>query len=97
MLLTGNAGVESSNSCPLAGTLLASLVEDLADHGLTIVILELEDVGGDLNEEGVKNALVPLDENVGNLALGDTKAALEDVVGLSDKLHVTILNTLKPV
>ena len=93
-MLTGNTSIESSNSSPLASTLLTSLIQDLGDHGLTIVILELEDVGGDLNQEGIKDTLVPLGEDIGNLILGRTQTALEDVVCLSDQLHVTVLDTL---
>lgn len=90
---TGHASVESVDCGPLSGTLLASLVEDLVHEGLTIVVLELKDVGGDLDEEGVENALVPLVEDVGDLVLADTKTAFEDIISLSDQLHVTVFDT----
>jgi hypothetical protein len=89
----GDAGVERVDRGPLAGTLLASLVKNLLDKGDTVVILELEDVRGNVDQEGVEDALVPLEEDVRDLVLGDTKATLEDVVRLGDELHVTVLNT----
>jgi hypothetical protein len=39
---------------------LTGLVEDLGDGRDTVLVLETEDVTGDLDEEGVKDALVPL-------------------------------------
>lgn len=92
-MLTRHAGIESCHCGPLASALLARLVKDLGDHGLTILIVEPEDVGGDLDQEGVKDTLVPPGENVGDLLLGAAETALQDVVGLSDKLHVTIFDT----
>ena len=90
---TRHASVKGGNGSPLAGTLLTCLVEDLGDEGLAIVVLELEDVGSDLNEERVEDTLVPLVEDVGNFTLASTEATLEDIVGLSNQLHVTVLDT----
>lgn len=92
-MLTRHAGIESRHCCPLASALLTCLVEDLGDHGLAVLVVELEDVRGDLDQEGVKDTLVPLGENVCDLILRAAETALEDVVGLSDKLHVTIFDT----
>ena len=57
----GHTVVESVDGGPLAGTLLASGIQDLADDGDTVSVVELEDVTGDLDEERVEHALVPLD------------------------------------
>ena len=78
----GHAEVESVDGGPLAGTLLASLVEDLLDHGDTVLVIVVQDVTGDLNEERVQNTLVPLGEDIGDLLRGETETALQDVVGL---------------
>ena len=110
MWRTGHSSIEGRNGGPLASSLLTGLVEDLGDHGLAILIVELEDVGGDLNEEGVEDTLVPLGENVTDLVVLHSETALHDVVGLplsdialihgncsthfADQLHVTVLNTV---
>lgn len=91
--LTRHASIESSNSSPLSGTLLTSRVEDLGDNGLTVVIVELENLGGDFDQEGIEDALVPCQEDVGNLAFLETETTLEDVVCLSNQLHVTVFDT----
>jgi hypothetical protein len=92
----GHAGIESVDGSPLAGSLLASLIEDLLDERDAIVILELKDIGGDVDEERVEDALVPLEEDVSDLILGDPKTTLENVIRLSDELHVTVFDTLAP-
>ena len=79
---TWHAGIESIHRGPLASALLAGLVENLGDKGLAIVVLEAEDVGGNLDEERVKDALVPLSENIAHLLAGKTKTTLHNVVGL---------------
>ena len=92
-ILTSSAGIEGSNGSPLSGALLASLVQNLGHHGLTIIVLELEDVCGDLDLERVEDTLVPSQEDVSNFVLAEIKTALEDVVGLSNELHVTVFDT----
>lgn len=80
----GHAEVQSVDGGPLAGTLLASLVEDLVNKGSAIVVVVVEDITSDLDQEGVKNTAVPLGENITNLLGGETDTALEDIVGLND-------------
>ena len=63
----GHAEVESVNGSPLASTLLASRVEDLLEEWGSIVVVEVHDIAGDLNEEGVEDALVPLGEHIAHL------------------------------
>ena len=92
-LLTRHTSIEGSDGSPFTSTLLTSLIKNLAYEGLTIVILELEDVGGDLDEEGVENTLVPLDEDIRDLVLVKAETTLEDIVGLRDELHVTVFDT----
>jgi len=74
--------VESVDGGPLAGTLLTSSVQDLLEERLTIVVVEVHDVAGDLNEERVKDTLVPLGESVSHLLVGHTETTLHDVIGL---------------
>ena len=78
----GLAEVKSVDGGPLAGTLLASRVEDLLEEGSAILVVVVHDVAGDLNEERVEHALVPLSEDVTDLLVGQANTTLEDVVGL---------------
>jgi len=89
---TWNTGIEGSNSGPFTGTLLPSGVENLINHGFTIVILELEDVCGDVNQERVKDTLIPLEEDIRDLIVLEIETVPEDVIGLSNQLHVTVFN-----
>lgn len=86
----GHAKVKGVDGSPLAGTLLTSLVEDLLDEGSAVVVVEVKDVTGDLNQERVQNTLVPLGEHIGNLLGGETQTTLEDVVGLLTSVLVSI-------
>lgn len=90
----GHTVVEGVNGSPLSGTLLSSSVEDLVDHGLSVSVLEAENVTGNLDEERLEDALLPLGKDLGNLLSGETETTLEDVVGLSDELHVSVLDTV---
>lgn len=90
----GHTEVESVDSSPLSGTLLAGSVGDLLNERSSGAIVVLEDVSGDLNEEGVEDTVVPLGENVSNLLIGETSTSLHEVVGLTNELHVTVLNTV---
>lgn len=90
----GHAKVKSVNGSPLAGTLLASLIKDLLNERCAIVVVVLEDIASDFDQEGVQDTLVPLLEDFSDLANGHSHAALEDIIGLADELHVTIFNTI---
>lgn len=74
--------VKGVDGGPLAGTLLASRVEDLLEEGSAVLVVVVHNVAGDLDEERVEHALVPLGENVTNLLVGETDTTLQDVVGL---------------
>ena len=90
----GGTSVQGSDCGPLAGSLLASGIEDLGDEGLAVNgVVVSEDVVGDFDEEGVKDTGVPLLEDVGDLTLGEIETALEDIVGFGNKLHVSVLDT----
>ena len=56
--------------------------------------LEPEDVGGDLDEEGVQLSGVPVSEDVGHLSVRQVHHVLHDVVGLRDELHVAVLDAV---
>jgi hypothetical protein len=47
----GATQVEGVDGGPLSGTLLAGLVEDLGDDGLSVVVVLSEDVSSDLDQE----------------------------------------------
>lgn len=78
----GLAEVKGVDGGPLASTLLASRVEDLLEEGSAILVVVVHDVAGDLNEERVEHALVPLSEDVTDLLVAQANTTLEDVVGL---------------
>jgi len=90
----GHAKVKGVDGGPLAGTLLAGLVKDLLDERSAVVVVVVEDVTGDFDQEGVKDTSVPLGEDIANLRGGETETALEEVIGLTDQLHVTVLDTV---
>lgn len=56
----GDAVLQGRDGRPLPGALLSRAVPDLGQQVLAVGILELEDVGRDLNQEGVQLGLVPL-------------------------------------
>lgn len=74
--------IKSVDGSPLSGSLLSSGVEDLLKKWGSVIIVEVHDIAGDLNQERVKDALVPLGENITNLLSGHTETTLHDVVGL---------------
>jgi hypothetical protein len=78
----GHAEVKSVDSGPLAGTLLTSLVKNLLNEGSAIVVIVVENIAGNLDQEGVKDTSVPLGEDVTNLLAGQAETTLEDIVGL---------------
>lgn len=76
------AHVQCVDGSPLAGTLLTCSIKNLLNQWFTIVVVEVKDIAGDLDEERVEHALVPLGEHIGNLLALEAETALEDVVGL---------------
>ena len=57
--------VEGRGDGPLAGALLAGLVEDQVDHRLAGgLVVEAEDVAGDLDQVAIERALVPAGEDL---------------------------------
>jgi hypothetical protein len=55
----GHAEVERVHGGPLARSLLARTVKNLGHEGNTVVVVELENLGRDLDEVRVEHALVP--------------------------------------
>lgn len=74
--------IKSVDGSPLSGSLLSSGVKDLLEEWGSVIIIEVHDIAGDLDQERVKDALVPLGENITNLLSGHTETTLHDVVGL---------------
>ena len=89
---TWDTGFKGSDSSPFPSTLLSGRVEDLIDHGFTVIILELENVGGYFDQERVKNTAIPAGEDFRNLIVGEIQSTPEDFIGLSNQLHVTVFN-----
>jgi hypothetical protein len=80
---------------PFAGALLLGFIEHQVYHGLPgLGIGPAEDIGCDLDQVRLELALVPFAENLGQLGVAQTQAALEQVVGLSNQLHVAILDAV---
>lgn len=90
---TWGSSIQSGDGGPFTSSLLTGLVENLGNDGLTVIILELEDGGSDLDEERVENTLVPLEEDVGDFILVEAESALQDIIAFGNKLHVTVLDT----
>ena len=64
----GHPKVERGLDRPAAGALLLGLVDDHVDQRLTGLGVDLaQDLGGDLDQEAVQVAGVPLGEHVGDL------------------------------
>ena len=61
----GRAVLQRRDGGPLARALLPGAVPDLGEQVGARRVAELEDVGGDLDEEGVQLSLVPLVELLG--------------------------------
>jgi hypothetical protein len=92
---TGHSGIEGVDCRPLASAFLTSLIQNFSNKWLAVVVLEAEDVAGDLDQEGIEDALIPSLENLRNLLLIESESALQDIVCLSDELHITIFDSLK--
>jgi len=90
----GLAGVEGADDGPLTGAFLACGVEDFVDEGLAVLIFFGEDVAGDFDQEAVELALVPFGEHGGEFVCGEAEAAMEQVVGFADELHVAVLDAV---
>lgn len=66
----------------------------MLDQGRAISVLKFEDVAGDLDQVRIELALVPLGKDVAKLVGSESEGLLEDVVGLADHLHVTVLDSV---
>ena len=65
------------------------------DEGLPGLCVDVpEDLGGDLDQERVEIAAVPLGEDVGDRGGFQAGAAAQQVVGLGDQLHVGVLDAV---
>ena len=80
---------------PAAGALLLGLVEDHVDERLAgALVLLVEHGGGDLDQERVEVALVPLVEDLRDLRHLEPDAVAQQVVGLGDQLDVGVLDAV---
>ncbi len=80
---------------PFAGALLAGLVENDVDEGFAgLGIGPLEDVGGDLDEEGIQFAFVPVGKDFREFGGARIDGRFENGVGLADELHVAVFDAV---
>ncbi|EEQ40117.1 hypothetical protein CLUG_04245 [Clavispora lusitaniae ATCC 42720] len=87
--------VQSVDSSPLTSSLLTSSVQDLFNQWLSISrVIEVHDVSGNFNQERVQNTVVPLRENVTDFLVRELAHSLHQIIGLTNQLHVTILDTI---
>jgi hypothetical protein len=91
----GDAEVHGILRRPFAGTFGAGLVEDHIHETVAgLVILFQEDVPGDLDEEGLQLAVVPVLVYFVQLIVVEAQAAMQQVIGLADQLHDRILDAV---
>ncbi len=81
---------------PLARTLLSSGIHDVVNQftTLALIILLAEDHRGDLDQERVEFALVPLGEGISKFGVAQPKHTLEDVIAFGDKLHIAVFDAV---
>ena len=92
----GDEQVQGGLDGPGAGALHADHVADVLDQrraGLGRVV-EVDHLAGDLDQEALQLALVPLLEDFLELLVGQAADVLEQVVGLGDELHVAVLDAV---
>lgn len=80
----GHTEIQRVHGSPLASALLASLVEDLLNKRNAVVVIIAEDVTRDLDQEGVKDTLVPLVEDLSDLGGMHAQTTLHNIVCLTD-------------
>ena len=78
-----------------AGALLTRGVEHLVDEvAVAVVVLAREHLGGDLDEERVELARVPLGEHVVQRVVVEAEPVVQQVVRFGDQLHVGVLDAV---
>lgn len=78
------AQIKGVDGSPLSSALLARLIEDLLDKRCPVIIIVLENVASDLDQEGIKDTLVPLVKDVTNLRGREANAALQEIICLEN-------------
>ena len=90
-----HAQVERVLHGPAARALLLRLVEhDVDERAARLGVHVREDVGGDLDEERLEVARVPLGEDLPDLRGRGTQPLAQQVVRLGDELHVGVLDAV---
>jgi hypothetical protein len=92
----GHAQVEGGLCGPFAGALGAGLVEDLLDERAgNFGVGEVDHLGGDLDQKALEVvAFVPVFEDVAQLSVVQAGDVFQEVVGLGDELHITVLDAI---
>jgi hypothetical protein len=73
---------------------LSGCVENLVHHRLSVVILFRKNLRRDFNQETVQFALIPVPEYLGELIWSQAQPILQQLVCLTDQLHIAILNAV---
>ena len=90
-----HAEIESGLHRPSARALLLGFVDDQVDERLTGLGIHLtQHLGGDLDQEAVQVAGVPLGEHLCDLRRGQAEGVAQQLVGLADELHIGILDAV---
>ena len=89
-----HALVQGRDAGPLAGALLACGVPDVLHQGRAVLVLEAQDVPGDLDQVGVQLRLVPLGKDLMHLLVGEAQQVPHELVGFADELHVAVLDAV---
>ena len=66
----------------------------LSTSGWPSVVLEAENIAGDLDEIAVQLAPVPFGEHLVHLVGGHAQPLFHEVIGFADQLHVAILDAV---
>ena len=90
----GDAEFEGIDDGPLACALLSGDIEDLLHQRCTVVVLEGEDLGRDIDQIGVELARSPAGEYLADLGRIHGQTGMHEVIGLGDELHVAVLDTV---
>ncbi|QTK78616.1 hypothetical protein AT6N2_C0760 [Agrobacterium tumefaciens] len=91
----GDAHVLGFDDRPLAGALLAGLVEDQIDHRLTgDRIGGAQNLLGDFDQVGIQTALVPLAKDISDFGGTHLQTVTQDAIDFGDHLHVGIFDAV---
>ena len=86
--------MQGADAGPFTGTLLSGGIEDLIQKSRTVLFAVPQDVTRDFYKVGVELTLVPLREDSLHFVVGKLEKPSHQVIDLSDKLHIPVLDTV---